>query len=716
MKGEGGLEDDTNHEDRLPGLMEISHADTWGSLSTIKSASNNVEESEKKMLDKLTFPLAGKSVVVNAVGAYRKFNSTRMTVRKIDDDDDSIFCFDGISYVDVACGSGSDSGSGSGSGFDSSSGSSLGSTCSIIQGTGGICVPEDEEDDIEASKNISLTNDHTITLEKTSGMACPSARTEDFEVGFDSGMLKKVEPVFYAREGYFQGQDATFVTRNYTLGGALSSVNKMTILTQKGVIICKRVVGQDSMSKRTRFRVASASDRYQDQLDRTFDVKMSGLRIGSITFDRGEPSTRTCECFDTAEERIALVAPTKEVVHAADQMLDNFTAENMHSVYKIMDCKDQYTTPAQKVLLAAATTTAVSTVLVGAKALIGSYETFNELTDSVKMLEKKLDIADDKLDDCKDDLEEKSVALEVCDADLKVTELKLDVCKDELVEKKTALEVCKDTLVEREAKLEICEDKLDKVEEALENREDEVDKLKDALEVVLDLVEEADDVIDDALGNDSDLGSDVPDSDLGNDSDLGPDLGDEGVDAVGSNNPDKPLGEVADGLVGLGDGIVDDLPGDVADADDGSDGSCNSSLCLQDCELACSDDDEHCYQQCQQEYQETIDELMNDSPTLVDNNYPYKSILSVKKQLKKLLDGINSAGISDNEIVLLTNSIDDFNDRANSTHTIKILKAIQIHLKTIYVSDKLPVKLSIELEIIRDEINSIVMNLETNFQ
>ena len=81
-------------------------------------------------------------------------------------------------------------------------------------------------------------------------------------------------------------------------------------------------------------------------------------------------------CENKAEEIVALALPTAHITQAADKLIENATADNMYSVYKIMDCDDEYTTGSQKVFLAAATATTISTVMVATKALLGSYHTF----------------------------------------------------------------------------------------------------------------------------------------------------------------------------------------------------------------------------------------------------------------------------------------------------------------------------------------------------
>jgi hypothetical protein len=60
-------------------------------------------------------------------------------------------------------------------------------------------------------------------------------------------------------------------------------------------------------------------------------------------------------CENKPEERVALALPTTQIAEAADQLIENCTADNMYSVYKIMDCEDKYTNASQKVFLAAAT-------------------------------------------------------------------------------------------------------------------------------------------------------------------------------------------------------------------------------------------------------------------------------------------------------------------------------------------------------------------------
>ena len=96
------------------------------------------------------------------------------------------------------------------------------------------------------------------------------------------------------------------------------------------------------------------------------------------------------------KEKDDIVLPITE---ASDQLIENYTADNIYSVYKNMDCEDKYTNSAQKVFLASATSAAVSTTMIAAKTLLGSYQTFNENNDRVNdeqedtVIQKHIEIA-----------------------------------------------------------------------------------------------------------------------------------------------------------------------------------------------------------------------------------------------------------------------------------------------------------------------------------
>jgi hypothetical protein len=355
-----------------------------------------------------------------------------------------------------------------------------------------------------------------ITMEKSPSMICSTSIIDGILGNYDSNDIK-ITTIMYGMV------DVKFENSRYQLAGEkyihkindssdlFSAREILTLQNSEGVMRVEtqgatiensnNLVNVDGRKKYHIFAAAgSLSYLKGDVLEIRTETDSNGMKNGYICVENGHGIESKCPCVGAAE-RVALVDPIADITEAADQMLDNFTAENMHSVYKIMDCKDKYTTPVQKVLLAAATTTVVSTALVGAKALIGSYHTFNALTDRVNELEMKLYITEDKLDDCEDDLEEKEDALEICEAEFKETEEKLETCEDNLEETEAALEVCKDALVEGEVKLDICELELENVEEALKNSEEDVEILEDVLEDVRDLVDEAENVIDDALGD-----------------------------------------------------------------------------------------------------------------------------------------------------------------------------------------------------------------------
>ncbi len=224
-------------------------------------------------------------------------------------------------------------------------------------------------------------------------------------------------------------------------------------------------------------------------------------------------------CENKPEERVALALPTTQIAEAADQLIENVTADNMYSVYKIMDCEDKYTNASQKVFLAAATATTVSTAMIATKALLGSYHTFNALTDRVNELEAKLATTEEDLEECEETVEEQEVELEEQERDIELKDEQIFIQEEELEEQEAEIAEQKEEIAEQEVELEIVGIKLDILEvqiaekaEELENCEENVEKLEDALDTVLELVDNVNDTIDDTLGGDDGVDGDTEDT------------------------------------------------------------------------------------------------------------------------------------------------------------------------------------------------------------
>ena len=194
-------------------------------------------------------------------------------------------------------------------------------------------------------------------------------------------------------------------------------------------------------------------------------------------------------CENKAEERVALILPTEQITHAADQLIENATADNMYSVYKIMDCDDEYTTGSQKVFLAAATATTISTVMVATKALLGSYHTFNGLTDRVNELEAKLAATEEDLEECE-------VTLEVQEVEIEEQEAEIEEQEAELEEKEAEIE-------EQEAEIEEQEAEIEEQEAEIEGLEESLAAAAVAANAALEFIDGAAVIIETALGFDS---------------------------------------------------------------------------------------------------------------------------------------------------------------------------------------------------------------------
>ena len=195
-------------------------------------------------------------------------------------------------------------------------------------------------------------------------------------------------------------------------------------------------------------------------------------------------------CENKSEEIVALALPTAHITQAADKLIENATADNMYSVYKIMDCDDEYTTGSQKVFLAAATATTISTVMVATKALLGSYHTFNGLTDRVNELEAKLAATEEDLEEC---------------------EVTLEVQEVENEEQKEEIEEQKAEIAEQDAEIDGLEEEIEEQKAEIAEQDAEIDGLEESLAAAaaagtaaLELVDQAAEIMEAALGIDSD--------------------------------------------------------------------------------------------------------------------------------------------------------------------------------------------------------------------
>ena len=242
-------------------------------------------------------------------------------------------------------------------------------------------------------------------------------------------------------------------------------------------------------------------------------------------------------CENKSEEIVALALPTAHITQAADKLIENATADNMYSVYKIMDCDDEYTTGSQKVFLAAATATTISTVMVATKALLGSYHTFNGLTDRVNELEAKLAATEEDLEECevtlevqeveneeqKEEIEEQkaeiaeqdaeidgleeslaaaaaagTAALELVDQAAEIMEAALGIdsdaeCEAELVEKDEEIEGLEESLANAAIAGNAALENVQKLEEILDHLEEDVQE-------AMEIVDDTEAILEDALG------------------------------------------------------------------------------------------------------------------------------------------------------------------------------------------------------------------------
>jgi hypothetical protein len=172
---------------------------------------------------------------------------------------------------------------------------------------------------------------------------------------------------------------------------------------------------------------------------------------------------------DACEDPAVLVdvhTGNEKILSAADSIIDNMTPEHLYDIYQLMDCKDKWTTPSQKVTLAAGTASVAQLAMIGVKTLIGTYVDMDNAAAKIAALETELAITKLALKDTEEELEE-------CEEEQKETEAELAETKEDLEE---------------------CAEELAKVE-------CEKDKLEHALEVVLDIVDHAEEAVEEALNN-----------------------------------------------------------------------------------------------------------------------------------------------------------------------------------------------------------------------
>jgi len=199
-------------------------------------------------------------------------------------------------------------------------------------------------------------------------------------------------------------------------------------------------------------------------------------------------------------------------------LIENATADNMYSVYKIMDCDDEYTTGSQKVFLAAATATTISTVMVATKALLGSYHTFNGLTDRVNELEAKLAATEEDLEECEETVELKEEEIEEQEREIELKDEQIFIQETEIVEQEKEIEEQEKEIEEQEAEIEEQKEEIEEQEKEIAEQkaeiaeqDAEIDGLEESLaaaavaaNAALDLIDGAAEIIETALGIDGD--------------------------------------------------------------------------------------------------------------------------------------------------------------------------------------------------------------------
>ena len=259
-------------------------------------------------------------------------------------------------------------------------------------------------------------------------------------------------------------------------------------------------------------------------------------------------------CENKSEEIVALALPTAHITQAADQLIENATADNMYSVYKIMDCDDEYTTGSQKVFLAAATATTISTVMVATKALLGSYHTFNGLTDRVNELEAKLAATEEDLEECEE-------TVELQETEIEDQKEEIEEQEKEIEEQEKEIEEQKEEIAEQEEEIEDQKEEIEDQKEEIEDLEESLAAAAVAANAALDLIDGAAEIIETALGIDGDAECEV--------------LGEDGV-----TNEDPPVADA-----GAVDGILDGAGGEEEEEEEcfaEEEGGFTEALCLGD--------------------------------------------------------------------------------------------------------------------------------------